>query len=76
MKFYLWISSYSLNHPGPDYARPRHSRFEPVSIEMNQPMAARGTADGYETIEIFKTTDHLLKKKTKLITNRQQTTHS
>lgn len=47
----------SLNHPGPDYARPRHSRFEPVSIEMNQPMAARGTADGYETIDKSKTTD-------------------
>lgn len=46
----------SLNHPGPDYPRPRSSRFEPVSIEMNQPLSARGTADGYETIDKSKTT--------------------
>uniref|UniRef100_K1PPJ4 Uncharacterized protein n=1 Tax=Magallana gigas TaxID=29159 RepID=K1PPJ4_MAGGI len=41
---YEQTTAYQIETARPDYARPRHSRFEPVSIEMNQPMAARGTA--------------------------------
>lgn len=46
----------SLNHPGPNYA-PQSSRFEHVSIEMNQPLAVIGTSDGYKTIDASENTD-------------------
>lgn len=55
-RFYFWISSSSLNHPGPNYA-PQSSRFEHVSIEMNQPLAVIGTSDGYKTIDASENTD-------------------
>lgn len=52
----------SLNHPGPNYA-PQSSRFEHVSIEMNQPLAVIGTSDGFETIDASENTDLLVKNK-------------
>eukprot|EP00105_Crassostrea_gigas_P035258 XP_019919406.1 PREDICTED: uncharacterized protein LOC105319653 [Crassostrea gigas] len=53
----------SLGHPGRNYARPQPSRFEDVGIEMNQPLAVRGTSDGYETIDTSENTNPLIKKK-------------